>query len=182
MPCLRSWCKLMFAPYLNKSRVNPAIIIRWPRITTSPPANAREEPTYTHEQLTNMYEEPKLSADPTYRCHPQRTPWCSQTLQLLWNILNTYIIWFSLWRKANARNVTLYYPCWQYTNILSVLAVHQHFYISICISTYITTISSIPLRRKYLYLSCLYLYLSYLYLYLSISLRTYLYITISSST
>ena len=40
-----------------------------------------------------------------------------------------YLCSVSLWRRANARNVRLYYPYW-----------HRSFYISICISTLPTTL------------------------------------------
>ena len=48
-------------------------------------------------------------------------------LLLHWYFHCAGIFPLSLWRRANARNVTLYYPYWQY--------LHQPFYILICIST-----------------------------------------------
>ena len=40
---------------------------------------------------------------------------CLWTIQRFVNILYIYI--YSLWRRANARNVRLYYPYWQYTDL-----------------------------------------------------------------
>ena len=40
-------------------------------------------------------------------------------------IISLILLGFSLWRRANARNVRLYYPNWQYTNIFIFRFVSQ---------------------------------------------------------
>ena len=45
--------------------------------------------------------------------------------------INIGALFNSLWRRANARNVRLYYPYWQYTNLFIFQFVFEYTYLSI---------------------------------------------------
>ena len=57
---------------------------------------------------------------------------CHVIISLIYIHSVLYLFSVSLWRRANARNVRLYYPYWQYTDLYSAYAGHYVYFKRFC--------------------------------------------------